>query len=261
MAIHDHTLLKSAGSDLPARTEKQISADQRKEDRRRKAAMKQKEKEEQQLQAEVKEKETDNRFTSPEFIGAIVDSFGPIDFDPCWHQASAVAPKAWLDVRQGDNGLRDPWFGTLVFVNPPWSAQDKWVRRAYHQWASGNAHTVLCLVPAKTDTRFFHSTLVKQADLYFIEGRPRFSKEDGTSEVTKVATMLVIFGATDDQKMRMAQHIRGAWWPAHKPSPIRTGAGHVSSAGTINYGGRHTCTLPIVGSGTQLIAFCSPTIG
>lgn len=165
-----------------ARTAKQIAADERKEDRRRKAELKQIEKEEKRWEAETQQNETDDRFTSSALIRAIKVSFGRISFDPCWHKASVVEPEAYLDVRRGDNGLRDAWAGNLVFVNPPWSAADKWLRRAYDQWSRGNACTVVCLVPAKTDTRFFHSTLVTEADLYFMAGRPIFSKEDGTSE-------------------------------------------------------------------------------
>ena len=72
-------------------------------------------------------KESDNRFTSPDFIQAVEASFGKIIFDPCWHPASYVTAEKYLDVRRGDDGLRDAWSGRLVFVNPPWSAQQKWV--------------------------------------------------------------------------------------------------------------------------------------
>lgn len=157
-------------------------------------------------------KESDNRFTSPSFIAAIEHAFGGIDFDPCWHPASAVRPQAWLDVRRGDDGLRDDWSGRLAFVNPPWSNQKKWIERAHDQRSSGKVGTIVCLVPAKTDTRFFHEVLSKVADVYFIEGRPRFFKEDGSSEATMVSAMVVIFGATSEQKQRFAQRIRGSWW-------------------------------------------------
>ncbi|KQN01205.1 hypothetical protein ASE78_17435 [Sphingomonas sp. Leaf25] len=185
---------------------KQKAVDQKTDERRR--------------AAEVKQKESDNRFTSPELIRAIEDSFGPIDFDPCWHEASAVRPGAYLDVRQGHNGLRDEWAGRLAFVNPPWSSQDKWVKRGHDQWAKGNATTVLCLVPAKTDTKFFHAILATEADVYFLEGRPRFFKEDGTSEATMVSTMLVMFGASDEQKIRFSELVRGSWWLPSRSSPI-----------------------------------------
>ncbi len=156
-------------------------------------------------------KESDNRFTSPILIKAVEASFGKITFDPCWHPASSVRPKRYFDARRGDDGLRDPWSGRLAFVNPPWSAQKKWIERAYDQWRRGKVRTVMCLVPAKTDTKFFHDVLIEEADVYFLQGRPRFFKADGTSAGTMVSTMLVIFGATSEQKARFAALVPGSW--------------------------------------------------
>jgi hypothetical protein len=157
-------------------------------------------------------KESDNRFTPSTFIEAVEESFGKVDFDPCWHPACAVRPSAYLDVRRGDDGLRDDWRGDVVFVNPPWSKQKRWVERAHDQWSRGNVGTVICLVPAKTDTPFFQDVLSRDADVYFIRGRPHFTKNDGTSEPTMVSTMVVIFGASADQRTRFAERVRGRWW-------------------------------------------------
>lgn len=117
--------------------------------------------------------------------------------------------------------MRDDWSGSLVFVNPPWSNQQKWLERAYDQWSSGKAETIVCLVPAKTDTKLFHEVLTREADIYFIQGRPRFFKEDRSSEATMVSAMLVIFGATNEQKLRFMQCVRGLWWSPPSPSTDR----------------------------------------
>jgi len=238
---------KATKTSLNARTDKQVLADQLKDERRR--------------EAEVEQKETDSRFTSAAFIRVIECIFGSIDFDPCWHEASAVRPKAYLDVRQGHNGLRDEWSGNFIFVNPPWSAQDKWLRRAHEQWSKGNAHTIICLVPAKTDTKFFHQTLIKEADLYFIEGRPRFSKEDGTSEATKVATMLVIFGATKNQKAKLAGLVRGAWWHRARTSLPPTKKASVNSLKVAKKFGSRSCVAPSTRRHANRIVFCGPSNG
>lgn len=172
-------------------------------------------------------KESDNRFTSPDIVRAIENACGKIDFDPCWHPASAVNPKAYLDVRQGDDGLRDDWCGRFVFVNPPWSAQDRWVKRAYSQWKNGNAGVVVCLVPAKTDALVFHEVLAHEADIFLIKGRPHFFREDAKSEGTMHATMLVVFGATAKQKSRIATLLQGAWWePCRSQTPCSGPVAH-----------------------------------
>lgn len=168
-------------------------------------------------------KDSDNRFTSPAFIRAIERSFGRIDFDPCWHPASAVRPRAYLDVRRGDDGLRDDWSGDVVFVNPPWSKQKRWLERAHDQWSKRKVRTVVCLVPAKTDTKLFHHVLSKDADVYFVEGRPRFFREDGRSEATMVSAMVVMFGAMPEQKRRFAARVPGSWWQPNRLSTDFTG--------------------------------------
>jgi hypothetical protein len=253
--------VRGATSSSIAKAAKKLAADQKKEERRRKVEAKREEKAEKIRKKEVEQKETDDRFTSREFVKAIEYSFGKISFDPCWHEASAVRPKAHLDVRKGHNGLRDPWSGQLVFVNPPWSAQDKWVRRAHYHWASGNAQTVVCLVPAKTDTVFFHQTLIEDADLYFIEGRPRFFKKDKTFEGTKVATMLVIFGATDQQRMRLAELIRGTWFQPSQRSSHRRRESTASLVGSAKHLGPLSCAAPSARNDAKWTVFCSPSVG
>lgn len=156
-------------------------------------------------------KESDNRFTSPDLIGAVQASFGEIDFDPCWHKASAVHPKSYLDVREGHDGLRDDWSGPLAFVNPPWSNQKKWVERAYDQWLKRNVKTVVCLVPSQTGTDLFHDTLAQDADIYFLRKRPRFFKEDKTSDSATAPVMIIMFGATYEQKVRFAERVDGSY--------------------------------------------------
>ena len=162
--------------------------------------------------------ERDNRFTSPEMIRNIEESFGRIDFDPCWHAASAVKPVAYLDVRKGQDGLTDMWQGPLAFVNPSWSLAKKFIERAYNEWKAGRVDKILCLVPAKTDTTFFHTVLKTEADVYFVEKRLRFFKEDKTSKTTAESVMIVMFGATEIDKVRFAARVPGSWWLPNKES-------------------------------------------
>lgn len=156
--------------------------------------------------------ERDNRFTPPEIVRAIVESFGKINFDPCWHAASAVVACAHLDIRKGQDGLREMWKGPVAFVNPPWSLAKRFLERAYDQWKAGQADTILCLVPSKTDTTFFHTVLKAEADVYFVEKRMRFFKEDGTSKTSAESVMIVMFGATEMEKIRFAARVPGSWW-------------------------------------------------
>ena len=183
----------------------------------------------------VEHYESDDRFTSPALVRAMVESFGPIDVDPCWHEASAVRPVSHFDVRQGQDGLREEWIGHFAFVNPPWSAQDAFVRHGHDQWVRRNVEKVVFLVPAATGAAFFHGALARDADIFLLRGRPRFFKLDKTSEGTMVNTMLIALGATAGDRRCLAERLRGSWWRPELLLPIAptfTRAGPVSATWT-----------------------------
>ena len=54
------------------------------------------------------------------------------------------------------DGLKQPWPGA-VWCNPPYGRQiDKWVQKASYENAVNN-NTIVMLLPARTDTRWFHT--------------------------------------------------------------------------------------------------------
>lgn len=153
----------------------------------------------------------DSRFTPEEFMEPVYAAFGGIDLDPCGHPSSPVVAARRFIPGNGDDGLRDAWFGRFVYVNPPFSTQLRWLRRAHEQWRMGNARTIACLVPARTDSALFHETLRADADVYFLQGRVRFIDLRGRSQATPFSLMLVVFGATAEQKVAFADAVAGFW--------------------------------------------------
>lgn len=70
------------------------------------------------------------------------------------------------------DGLSRPWTG-VCFCNPPFGrAVGRWVRKAYESARAGA--TVVMLIPARTDTRYWHSYVAKSAEVRFLKGRVRF---------------------------------------------------------------------------------------
>ena len=71
------------------------------------------------------------------------------------------------------DGLKQEWTG-VCWMNPPYGYQiDKWIQKAYNS-AKENGTTVVCLLPARTDTKWWHEYVTK-AEVYFIKGRLKFS--------------------------------------------------------------------------------------
>ena len=80
-----------------------------------------------------------------------------------------------------DDGLSQSWnVGGTVFCNPPYGKEiGKWVKKAYDEYLRGSK--VVMLIPARTDTRYFHDYIYGKAELRFIKGRLKFTDEDGKS--------------------------------------------------------------------------------
>jgi phage N-6-adenine-methyltransferase len=71
------------------------------------------------------------------------------------------------------DGLVQPWSG-VCYMNPPYGKRiGEWVKKAYESSQAGA--TVVCLLPARTDTRWWHE-YVTRAEVRFIQGRLRFGK-------------------------------------------------------------------------------------
>lgn len=69
------------------------------------------------------------------------------------------------------DGLQQEWFGT-VWMNPPYGRTiGAWMKKAYESSLAGA--TVVCLVPARTDTAWWHDYAVK-GQIEFLRGRLKF---------------------------------------------------------------------------------------
>lgn len=71
-----------------------------------------------------------------------------------------------------EDGLAQPWTG-VCWMNPPYGrAIGLWVAKAYRAAIEGT--TVVALLPARTDTTWWHEYVVKAKDIRFLRGRLRF---------------------------------------------------------------------------------------
>ena len=107
--------------------------------------------------------------TDPGFFSVMNERYGPFDLDPCATAENAKCPRFYT---REDDGLSRPWTGR-VFCNPPYGRQiGAWVARAYEA-AQGEAELVVCLLPARTDTSWWHDYATR-GEVEFVRGRLRF---------------------------------------------------------------------------------------
>lgn len=90
-----------------------------------------------------------------------------------------------------DDGLKKSWFGHTVFCNPPYGREiSKWVKKGYLE-AQNPGTTVVMLLPARTDTKWFHD-YCKKGSIEFIRGRLKFG---GSKNSAPFPSMIVVFGS------------------------------------------------------------------
>jgi site-specific DNA-methyltransferase (adenine-specific) len=91
--------------------------------------------------------------------------------DPC---ATAENAKCKKFFTKEQNGLLQSWQGETVFCNPPYGKEiSKWVEKADAEAQAGA--TVVLLIPARTDTKYFHKHIYQRYETRFIQGRLHFN--------------------------------------------------------------------------------------
>jgi len=114
---------------------------------------------------------TGNWATPKDFFQKLDWRFGPFDLDPC---ASAQNTKCSNFFTEAEDGLSKDWAGFTSFVNPPYGRGiDKWIEKAYLS-AKKNGTKVVMLIPARTDTKYWHDYVMKASEIHFVKGRLKF---------------------------------------------------------------------------------------
>ena len=90
--------------------------------------------------------------------------------DPCATHENAKCKKYYTIET---DGLNKSWKGETVFCNPPYGKEIKeWVKKAYTE--SLNECVVVMLIPARTDTKYWHEWIFGKAEIRFVKGRLKF---------------------------------------------------------------------------------------
>lgn len=129
---------------------------------------------------------TDDWATPPAFFQELDKEFH-FNLDPCADENNHKCDKYFT---VAENGLLQAWGGWRVFCNPPYGREiGKWVEKAYRE-NQEHGNLVVMLLPARTDTKWFHDFIYNVAEIRFIRGRLKFGDSKNSAPFP---SMVVIY--------------------------------------------------------------------
>lgn len=127
---------------------------------------------------------TDLWATPQDFFDRLNEEFG-FELDVCAIAENAKCEKYYSPEI---DGLKQEWEG-VCWMNPPYGRSiGEWVKKAYQSSLAGAI--VVCLIPARTDTRWWHDYCMK-GEIRFVKGRLKFGDSKNSAPFPSA---IVIFG-------------------------------------------------------------------
>lgn len=127
---------------------------------------------------------TDMWATPQDFFNKMNDEFH-FELDVCATSENAKCEKYFTEET---NGLEQEWTG-VCWMNPPYGRTiGKWVKKAYE--SSLNGATVVCLIPSRTDTKWWHEYCMK-GEIRLVKGRLKFGNSKNSAPFPSA---VVVFG-------------------------------------------------------------------
>lgn len=110
---------------------------------------------------------------TPQYVFDWIDNQFHFVLDVCATAKNAKCKKYYTKT---EDGLKQKWFldseGGACFMNPPYGKKIfRWMCKAKEE---GDFVTVVCLIPARTDTKWFHDYVMRADEVWFIRGRLKF---------------------------------------------------------------------------------------
>ena len=132
-----------------------------------------------------------NEWATPQYLFDELDREFNFTLDPCATDENTKCDKYYTIE---DDGLKQDWSNDIVFMNPPYGRGIKhWIQKAYEEYDKGA--TVVCLIPARTDTTYWHEYIFNKAtDIRFLKGRVKFGDSKNSAPFPSA---VVVFNQED----------------------------------------------------------------
>lgn len=115
-----------------------------------------------------------NEWATPIKTFQELDAEFHFNLDPCATHENHKCDKYYTIE---EDGLQQDWGGQRVFCNPPYGRViGDWVRKCYEESQKSDT-VVVMLIPARTDTAYFHDYIYHKAkEIRFVRGRLHFNE-------------------------------------------------------------------------------------
>lgn len=91
-----------------------------------------------------------------------------------------------------DDALKQDWTDHRCFMNPPYGRElNRWIQKAFLEAHKGAL--VVALIPARTDTTYWHDFIEGKQEVRFIKGRVKFLTQKGEKGNAPFPSAIVIF--------------------------------------------------------------------
>jgi phage N-6-adenine-methyltransferase len=121
---------------------------------------------------------------TPQFLFDGIDAEFGFDLDVCASETNAKCKRFFT---RFEDGLRQNWDG-VCWMNPPYGRDiERWMKKAFDAAIAGAL--VVCLVPVRTDTRWWHRYAMR-GEIRYLRGRLRFGNSKNSAPFPSA---LVIF--------------------------------------------------------------------
>lgn len=115
-----------------------------------------------------------NEWSTPQSLFDELNSEFNFTLDPASTHENAKCEKHYT---HEDDGLIQPWADERVFCNPPYGREiGQWVKKAYEESLLLRVGVIVLLIPARTDTKYWHEYIFGKAEVRFLKGRVKFGE-------------------------------------------------------------------------------------
>lgn len=116
-----------------------------------------------------------DHWSTPDSVYRELDKEFSFTFDPCPLYSKV-------------SGLSDAWRGR-VFCNPPYSKIEQFIRKGLWHLHARECELLVFLVPARTDTKWFHDYCLSAGEIRFIKGRLKFGNAKNSAPFPSMVTI------------------------------------------------------------------------